>query len=174
MQTERDCQISSFALGSQTSRDFSRKESAMSLPARHIARPVMIVPGADVAAIRQELSARYKQQPAPANDPPPCYRRISHVRAIQREVAEAYKRSVDDLWTRSQVEIAVLARYEIFFRARHETSMSLSDIAAKCGGYDLTTVFYAIRKTARLLETGWRMRTRPDVVGVSPAGLVTE
>lgn len=51
MQTERDCQISSFALGSQTSRDFSRKESAMSLPARHIARPVMIVPGDDVASI---------------------------------------------------------------------------------------------------------------------------
>jgi chromosomal replication initiation ATPase DnaA len=140
-----------------------------------LARPVMIVPGANADAIRRELAARYARTPDDAIPAP--LQRSARVKQIIREVATAYGISVDNVWSEFQRADDVLPRHEIFFRIRHETGLSYPQIAHKCGGpgggRDMTTVFYAVQRAmpARL-AAGWRMRTRPEIAGVGAGGLV--
>lgn len=136
-------------------------------------RPVMIVPGANAEAIRRDLAARHARTPRDAIPAP--LQRSARVRQIVREVAAAYGMAPDAVWSGYQRAEDVLPRHEIFFRVRHETGLSYPQIAAKCGGpgggRDMTTVFYAVTRAmpARLAK-GWRMKTRPEVVGLAADG----
>lgn len=149
-------------------RSLVRQQSSQTLPAAQrftpAPRAVMFLPGASDET-RRKVAARYAMQPAGAVPAPLA--KSAHVRTIQREVALAYGLTVEELWSPSQSIDAVLPRHEVFYRVRAETGMSFPQIARRCGGYDMTTVFYAVKKTRQRLAGGWRMRTRPDV-GAAP------
>lgn len=65
---------------------------------------------------------------------------------IMHEVAEKHRVTVGEIKSSNRAQHLVRARYEVFYRLRTETDMSLPAIGRRCGGRDHTTVLHGIRK----------------------------
>lgn len=71
---------------------------------------------------------------------------------IALEVAKKHGLTLNDLMSIRRDQASVNARYEAFWRCRHETTMSLPQIGRRFGNRDHTTVLHGIQKHEKMLR----------------------
>jgi hypothetical protein len=77
--------------------------------------------------------------------PVPSWRRIA------REVCTKHGVSMEELMSPRRNRFVVAARHEVFWRCKHETSMSFPQIGQRFGGKDHTTVLHGIKQHEKRL-----------------------
>jgi hypothetical protein len=83
-----------------------------------------------------------------AENPVPTLQMILH------QVADKHGVTVLDLKSDRRFQKIVEARWEVFYRARHETALSLPQIGRMVGGKDHTTVLHGIKQHTKRMEAG--------------------
>jgi hypothetical protein len=73
---------------------------------------------------------------------------------ILGEVAEKHDLSIFELKSHRRNARIVAARQEAMWRLSRETTLSLPQIAKKCGGFDHTTALHSIRKHEERMKAG--------------------
>lgn len=126
-----------------------KKPTARALPAAPAPSPAHHAPAFTMAPRARQRDIIYvSPMPTPALEPMPIWKQIMFA------VAEKHGVTMEDLQSIRRDQKSVNARYEVFYRMRLETSMSLPQIGRRCGRKDHTTVLHGIRKHMAFLAGG--------------------
>lgn len=97
-------------------------------------------------------------------------RRQISIENIQKEVAEAYKVKVADMFSKRRQAHIVLPRQVAMYLAKELTQKSLPEIGDAFGGRDHTTVLHAVRKIKRDVQHDTELNHRITVLSQTLRG----
>ena len=88
------------------------------------------------------------------SNPPPSVKKRITIRQIISEVSEKRGVSRDAIISARRNVNLVLARWEVMWRAREETALSLPQIGRALGDRDHTTILYGVRRHQERIDAG--------------------
>ena len=97
-------------------------------------------------------------------------RRQISIENIQKEVADAFKVKVADMYSKRRQAHIVLPRQVAMYLAKELTQKSLPEIGEAFGGRDHTTVLHAVRKIARESQHDTELNHRITVIAQTLRG----